>query len=249
MSENQPENNLTLMSNETVDIESEDNTSVGVGDYDMDSLINEIEKVDDLNVLDDLYNKLQTEFLHKTQLLTNIRQQNAEMKCELNSSKYFLSELEQLQNDGQVKTKNLRDIIEAKQGELQKIHTQQIEDLVLFENNVQKITEKFKNAPKEYESNSLMEKVVEVQTELDHKIAEITKYKQDLQAVEDKFKEPPQVDQNCQSLSLKVFENSIKDIDTLNEKLSNSLEQLSNQVNNGLRYEISNLNIHEDHKI
>uniref|UniRef100_A0A1B6GQI3 Uncharacterized protein n=1 Tax=Cuerna arida TaxID=1464854 RepID=A0A1B6GQI3_9HEMI len=245
MSENQPEIDLDLMNNESVGFENEDNTAEGVGDYDMDSLINEIEKVDDLNVLDDLYNKLQTEFLHKTQLLTNIRKQNAEMKCELNSSKYFLSELEQLQNDGQDKTKKLRDMIEAKQGELEKIHTQQIEELVLFENDVQKITETFKNAPKEYESNSLMEKVVEIQADLDKKIAELTKYKQDLQAVEDKFKEPPPVDQSCQSLSLKVFENSIKDINTLNEKLTNSLEQLSNKVNNGLRYEISNLNIYK----
>uniref|UniRef100_A0A1B6LSG8 Uncharacterized protein n=1 Tax=Graphocephala atropunctata TaxID=36148 RepID=A0A1B6LSG8_9HEMI len=230
------ENEMDSMNNE----ENDDNTA---DNYDTDTLLNEIEKTDDLDVLDDLYNKLQTEFLRKTQLLKNIRQQNAEMKCELNSSKYFLSELEQLQSDGQQKTKNLREMIEAKQAEREHLHLQKIDDLVLFENAVQEITEKFKNAPKDYESNSLMENVMELQSHLENNIIEITKYKQDLQAAEDKFKET-QADNSCQDLPLKVFEESVNDISSLNNKLSSSLEQITKKVN-GLRFEISNLNIYK----
>lgn len=203
-------------------------------DFDVDYFLNEIENMDDLNELDDLYIRLQADLQEKSVLLKNIYQGNAELKNDLNSKKFFSGELDKVQMEELSRYDSLRQETEATNTDLAAFHQQEVEGVNKLENEVEELGEEYSSAPRNYHHNNLTNEVTELCNVLADVTTALEQSREELEVMEAQLIKGRELfgDLNQRmTTALNVFEEANANINSENCELSQTIKELEYKVN------------------
>ncbi|XP_054275914.1 uncharacterized protein LOC128995061 [Macrosteles quadrilineatus] len=195
---------------------------------DLPCLLEEVEKIDDLETLEDIENMLLLEEQTKKQELSVIYNSISHLKDELNQAKCLVKELDLQQIDEVKKNNNLRETIKLRELGITEEKSQQIMNLEQFEMDVAEISREFVTAPKLYFSNQLSDHITSNKRMLDEKKMDLQQQIELLNKAQAEFEES--IVKESMDTPLQVLNSAMQKVSLSNKMLAKEVQEITSNM-------------------